>query len=277
MRAPPAALALLGLGFAVFLFWKGTAFDASPYAQPVLWRLVHVASLGGATLGALAAARHWLRTPGQRLAMLPLGLFVWRIVYFPVMVFSGHVASLVEWTLIALGLPVAVFGPFAVTIATLHGAVGFASAQLLRPVHRLVRYAVPVGFAVACAVSFTNGKDLRASPDRVRVLEGAIPAPVAPHRNPYLPRLTAPGYRPHQRVMLLAAGLTYETIPPSPWARTVMSVLEALFDENPHGSTADRVLEHYRAYASAHPLIGCRSFETCPVAVAPAPAQEAAP
>ena len=98
-----------------------------------------------------------------------------------------------------------------------------------------------------------------------------LPAPVAPHRNPYLPELFAPGYASHQRVMLLAAGLTYETIPPTPWARTVMSVLEALFGETPHGSTADRVLEHYRAYASAHPLIGCRSFETCPVTVSPAP------
>jgi hypothetical protein len=131
--------------------------------------------------------------------------------------------------------------------------------------------ALPLCLAVGSAVSFSKREDLRWSPDRVRSLDEPVPAPVAPYQNPYLPRLLAPAYASHQRVMLLAAGLTYETIPPSPWARTVMAVLEALFRETPHGSTADRVLEHYRAYASAHPLIGCRSFDSCSVSVSAAP------
>ena len=66
------------------------------------------------------------------------------------------------------------------------------------------------------------------------------------------------------------AGLTYDTIPPSPWARGVRSVLEHDFRANPHGSTADRVREHYLAYHSAHGLVGCTGGPGC--ARPPAPA-----
>ena len=83
--------------------------------------------------------------------------------------------------------------------------------------------------------------------------------PLQPEKgNPYLPALVGPGYWPNQRVVLLAAGLTYETIPPSPWATSVKAVLEGLFQEHPYGSSADRVREHYRAYHAAHGRIGCR-------------------
>jgi hypothetical protein len=274
MCARQAAIAVLGLGFAAFLFLlfrEGLALDHAPYQQSVLWRAIQVASLGGAALGTLAAASLWLQRGWQRLLLLPLAVFVWRIAYFPLMVFSGHVASIGEWLQALLGLPIWIYGVFLCAIATLHGLTAFASAQLLRPWRPLGLVALPLFLAVACAVSFSKGEDLRWSPDRFQALDAPVPAPVAPHQNPYLPRLLAPGYASHQRVMLVAAGLTYETIPPSPWARTVMSVLEALFLETPHGSTADRVLEHYRAYASAHPLIGCRSFDTCPVSVSSAP------
>jgi hypothetical protein len=272
MRARQAAIAVLGLGFAAFLLREGLALDRAPYDQAALWRAIRVASLGGATIGVLAAAGLWLERGWQRLLLVALALFVWRIAYFPLMVFSGHVASIGEWLQILLGLPIWIYGVFLCTIAGLHGLAAFASAQLLRPWHAVVLGVVPLFLAVACAVSFSKAEDLQWSPDRVQHLEAGVPPPVAPHQNPYLPQLLAPGYASHQRVMLLAAGLTYETIPPTPWARTVMSVLEALFHETPHGSTADRVLEHYLAYASAHPLIGCRSFDTCAIAVAPPPA-----
>jgi hypothetical protein len=52
----------------------------------------------------------------------------------------------------------------------------------------------------------------------------------------------------------------------------VKAVLEVLFDEKPRASTATRIRDHYLAYASAHPLIGCRSLAECPVPIQPAPA-----
>ncbi|MDH3684700.1 MAG: hypothetical protein OEP95_00660, partial [Myxococcales bacterium] len=87
--------------------------------------------------------------------------------------------------------------------------------------------------------------------------------------NPYLEALVGPGYFPTQRVMLLAAGLTYATIPPSPWATTVKAVLEGDFEVNPHGSTADRVTEHYLAYHAAQPFLGCSDYAECPLPEAP--------
>ena len=67
--------------------------------------------------------------------LLPLALFIWRIAYFPLMVFSGHVASIGEWLQLLLGLPIWIYGVFLCAIATLHAVAAFSSAQLLRPFH----------------------------------------------------------------------------------------------------------------------------------------------
>jgi hypothetical protein len=265
-------LGALALAFYGFLFFHGLAIDRAPYAQTTLWRAIHIASLGGVLLGLLA---NWLLVfdaTWQRLLMLPLTLVVWRITYFPLMVFSGHVVSISEWIHAFVGIPILIYGVFLLVIGILHTIVSFLFGQLLAPIHPLVYAALPVLVILACAVSFAKPEDLRWSPDRFSSLSDPVPPPVAPGRNPYFPRLIGAGYLPHQRVVLLAAGLTYETIPPSPWGRTVKSVLEVLFDEKPHASTATRIRDHYLAYASAHPLIGCRRFSDCPVKIEPAPA-----
>jgi len=271
-------LLLLGVPAVAFyasLFFHGLSIDRAPFAQRTLWRAVRIASLGGAAVGLLA---NWLLVfdaTWQRLCMIPLALVVWRATYFPLMVFSGHVVSVSEWIHAFVGIPIWIYGVFLLVIALLHSVVSFAFGQLLAPVHPLVYAALPLLFLLAVAVSFSKPEDLAWSPDRFASLDDPVPPPVAPGRNPYFPRLVGPGYLPHQRIVLLAAGLTYETIPPSPWGRTVKSVLEALFVEAPRASTAQRIRDHYLAYASAHPLIGCRSFAECPVEVRPAPATAA--
>lgn len=265
-------LAALALAFYGFLFFHGLSIDRAPYAQTTLWRAIHIASLGGVLLGLLA---NWLLVfdaTWQRLLMIPLALVVWRITYFPLMVFSGHVVSISEWIHAFVGIPILIYGVFLLVIGILHTIVSFLFGQLLAPIHPLVYAVLPVLVVLACAVSFAKPEDLRWSPDRFSSLSDPVPPPVAPGRNPYFPRLIGPGYLPHQRIVLLAAGLTYETIPPSPWGRTVKSVLEVLFDEKPRASTATRIRDHYLAYASAHPLIGYRSFSDCPVKIEPAPA-----
>jgi hypothetical protein len=279
MREPPRAvlrklalLAALALAFYASLFLHGLAIDAAPYAQHTLWRAVRIASLGGVAVGLLASWLLVLDAGWQRLLMIPLALLVWRVTYFPLMVFSGHVVSISEWIHAFVGLPIWIYGVFLLVIALLHTGVSFLFGQLLAPSHRAVYVALPALLLLASAVSFAKPEDLRWSPDRFSSLDDPVPPPVAPGRNPYLPRLFGPGYVPHQRIVLIAAGLTYETIPPSPWGRTVKAVLEVLFDERPHASAARRIHDHYLAYASAHPLIGCRSFAECPVAIAPAPA-----
>ena len=265
-------LAALAGAFYAFLFFHGLSIDRAPYGQKRLWRAIHIASLGGALLGLLANAFFVFDATWQRLLMIPIALVVWRITYFPLMVFSGHVVSVSEWIHAFVGIPIWIYGVFLLVIGILHTIVSFLFGQLLAPIHPLVYAVLPVLFGLACAVSFAKPEDLRWSPDRFARLSDPVPPPVAPGRNPYFSRLVGPGYLPHQRIVLLAAGLTYETIPPSPWGRTVKSVLEVLFDEQPRASTATRIRDHYLAYASAHPLIGFRSFADCPVEIAPAPA-----
>ena len=261
---PPIALA--GAALAALLFGWGVWIDRTqPLPQTALFAALQLASLGGAALG---LALGWRRadTPARR-ALFALGaLLAWRLAYFPLMVFSGHVASVGEWVLAATGLlPILVYPVFLLSVAVLHVGVAFAATLVVAPPRPWMALAVAPAFLVAAFVSFGKPSDLAPLPDRFARVDGPVPAPRAPLANPYLPALVGPGYLPNQRIMLVAAGLTYETIPPSPWARTVKAVLEGLFVENPSGSTADRVLEHYQAYRSAHPWIGCRRFADCPI------------
>jgi hypothetical protein len=265
-------LAALAAAFFGFLFFHGLAIDRAPYSQRPLWRAIHVASLGGAALGTLANCALVFDSTAQCLLMIPLVLFVWRITYFPLMVFSGHVVSVSEWIHAFVGVPIWIYGVFLLVIGVLHTGVSFLSGQLLAPIHPVMYVALPVLFLFACAVSFAKPVDLHLLPDRFASLDDPVPPPVAPRQNPYFSRLVGPGYVPHQRIVLLAAGLTYETIPPSPWGRTVKAVLEGLFNEKPRASTADRVRDHYLAYAAAHPFIGRRDFSECPsLPLAPEP------
>ncbi len=262
-------LALAAAVLAAVLFAWGLWLDAArPLHQFSLWAALHVASLGGAALGS-AVWRGRFETPGAQLALSAALLFGWRISYFPIMVFSGHVASIGEWLALAAGLPVLVYPLFLVVVATLHAVAGLGVAFLLRPPHPALRAALVPAFAVALAVSFSSAEDLAPLPDRAWRLDAPVPPPVEARANPYLAALGSPDYRPHVNVMLLAAGLTYETIPESPWARTVKAVLEHDFRRNPVASTHDRVVEHYLAYHSAHDRVGCRDLADCPVEGAP--------
>ncbi len=236
----------------------------APLEQTVLWASLHLASLGGAALG-LAAASLLARTSRERWLLVLAMLFSWRVAYFPIMVFSGHVASVGEWLLALSGLPIFVYPTFLLAVALLHAAGTGVAALLVAPPGPFLRSAAAAVFFVACCVSFNQPRDLLPIPDTAWTLgDASIPAMRSESGNPYAEALTAPGYWPNQRVVLLAATLTYDTIPPSPWATTVKAVLEGLFEAKPFGSTRERVLEHYLAYHSAHALIGCHSLDACP-------------
>jgi hypothetical protein len=225
-------------------------------------------SLAGVALGiGLGLARVRAR---RRSALALAAFLAWRISYFPIMVFSGHVASIGEWILLGSRvLPVVVYPVFLVSVAALHAVAGLAAGWLVDPgpwrrgVGLLAAAAIPA-FAVAVLVSFSTLRDFSLLPDTSLSIAATVPSARQPVANPYLPRIAAPGYALPQRVMLVAAGLTYATIPGSPWARTVKGVLEGQFELNPVASTRERVEEHYLAYHSAHTRIGCRSLETCP-------------
>lgn len=257
---------LLLLFLVVLAFWGSAIDESETLGQTQLFAALQLASLGGAALGvALAAAR--FRSVLAQIVLAVGALLVWRIAYFPIMVFSGHVASIGEWMQLGTGFPVAVYPVFFISVGLLHVLAIVAFSWLTKPPHPGLYVALLPTFAVAVAVSFSSGEDATWLPDTSYELDQEIPAARAEVANPYLPALAQPGYALQQRVMLMAAGITYATIPPSPWATTVKAVLEGQFEENPVASTADRVREHYLAYHAAHPFIGCANYRECPIAL----------
>ena len=257
--AIPAALALAAL-----LVLLGVRLDGLPaLVQLDLFVALQLASLAGAGVGLLSVLGR-AATPGRKLAFAAAALLAWRLSYFPIMVFSGHVASIGEWILALTGLPILVYPTFLISVAALHGVAAAGASCVLDPPHPLFRAGLVPAFLVALLVSFNQPRDLTLLPDTMTRLPGPVPEMRTDSENPYLTALTSSGYWPNQRLVLLAAGLTYATIPPSPWATTVEAVLVGLFAEQPHGATADRVLEHYLAYHSAHPRIGYRRLADCP-------------
>jgi hypothetical protein len=258
-----------GAAVALVLGAIGLGLDRSDaVAQAALFGSILGASLLGAALG-LGLGLGRVSAP-RRLGLGVASLVAWRISYFPIMVFSGHVASIGEWILLGSRvLPVLVYPVFLVSVASLHAVAGLAASWLVDPgpgrrQEGLLATAAIPAFAVAVLVSFSTLRDVALLPDTSLSIAAPVPIARQPESNPYLPSITAPGYALPQRVMLVAAGLTYATIPDSPWARTVKGVLEGLFLAKPIASTRDRVEEHYLAYHSAHAFIGCRSVEACP-------------
>ncbi len=253
-----AALLLLpGLLLLGFLLDGQPALD-----QTLLWLSLQLASLTGAGLGLMAAAAR-AKTTQLRLGFVLAALVAWRLAYFPIMVFSGHMAALAEWVAIALGLPPFVYPKFLSFVTLLHALAAALACLVLAPPKQLWRVVGATVLALCVCVSFNQPRDLSPLPDTAWTLEQPAPPMRRAAANPYWPALAAPGYWPNQRVVLLAAALTFETIPPSPWATTVKAVLADSFEANPHGATKERVREHYHAYHSAHALIGCRRLDNC--------------
>lgn len=249
----------------IFSIW-GLALDRSDaLIQKQIFLALQAASLSGILLGAIVVARNY-RSAFAWLFFLVLALAAWRLSYFPIMVFSGHVASIGEWIQLSLGLSVVIYPIFLCAVFSLNFLSTRAFIKLIhRPRWLFTGVAIPV-FIPAFAVSFSDSKDWSWLPDSTIELVEEIPLPSMAERNPYLSALSDSRYGVRQRVMLVAAGVTYETIPPSPWATSVKAVLEGLFSDNPVASTHGRVVEHYQAYHSAHTFIGCQSFEECPIA-----------
>lgn len=255
LGAAPLLVGLVLLGFVL------DGMDA--LNQTALWLGLHLASLGGAGVG-LAAASPLAKTGRQRGLLVLAMLFAWRASYFPVMVFSGHVASIGEWLLALSGLPIIVYPTFLLAVAVIHAAAAGVSSLLVVPPKPFLRWAAAGAFFVASCVSFAKPSDLLPIPDTYWTIDTEAAPPMREESgNPYLTAVTAEGYWLNQRVVLVAAALTYDTIPPSAWATTVKAVLEDLFVAHPYGSASDRVREHYLSYHTAHPLIGCRGLEDC--------------
>jgi len=251
----------------------GSLLDRDPYlTQPRLYVAIHLAGFVGIGLAGAAVWPH-LPTPAARIGFFPLAFLVWRVAYFPLMVFSGHAAAIGEWSLAAVGLhPRWIYPTFLLTLAAGNGLGVALSAGLLvgknrkiplpeSRAGRLWRRAVVAPIVLpallfAGLLSFTTPGDLRLLPDTRWQGPVLVPVIAAPRANPYRAALREPGYTLPQRALLLAAASTYATIPNSPWSTAVKGTLEAEFEADPYGGTSARIREHYLAYLAAHSKIG---------------------
>lgn len=221
-----------------------------PTSSSAFYCAFTVASLIGLAWGSLSA---WprLKTRKQRLAY-GTGLYIsWRLAWFPVMVFSGTGAAYAESLALVCHIPKSIYPWFLLLVSALHAAAAFLISWPFLSAHRFRWIVAALALFPASAISFSKLADLHPLPDRCWALHPQQTASL-PVANPYLPALKRREYQWHQRLLLLAAGSTYNLIPSSPWSRDVQGTLESLFRKNPFGSTADRVEEHYRGYLAAH-------------------------
>lgn len=213
---------------------------------------VHVAALVGvAACIFVGASTTRTRRAWARAALAAyLG---WRVAFFPVLVLSGHAAAISEWTVRFLHgnawtvcpmLLLAMATGTAITVRLVHATLGAGSWR------RRVICGAPC--IAAGLISFTAPSDLDLLPDRTPWSNTPTPEASPPLGNAYQHALDAGLVGAAQRPLVIAASLTYETIPCAPWASHVQGTLELAFRGHPKASSMDRVREHFQAFAAAH-------------------------
>lgn len=254
----------------ITLVLTGVVIDQThPITQQQLYVSFHLAGVLGIGMVMLYLFPR-LPSPLLKIAFVIGALIAWRVSYFPLMVFSGHIASIGEWLLVRIPFaPVFIFPTFLVSLAAMNGLVTACVWTLLKYRDwKVYATIVPAGL-FAAIISFNTLADLgQLLPDHPWTQARPVPPIHLPQANPYLPKITRPGYNWAQRAWLFAAGNTYALIPESPWARVVKGVLEDVTNKNPVATSATRVVDHYLAYLRAHRYIGCRqadlaSLERC--------------
>ena len=244
----------------------GLMIDGSrELTQPDLFWAFHIVSLMGigTFLGFIwMTHRSWKIKIGYCI----LSFFVWRITYFPHLVFAGFITTLVEasYTLITpkTGL---IYPIFLISLWILHGmCLGLLNiiihpistqrtwvAKISLPRWIIISLGLPA-LLVATLVSFSTPDDIHIFPDYPWHISKPLPPAGIPNKNPYLPKFEQAHRSVPSRVLLLCAGITYEFIPHSPWAYDVKGTLSELVQKRPYASTTERLEEHYLAYLVAH-------------------------
>lgn len=215
------------------------------------------------SLGAVIAAVSWwcadVQSTWQRLLIVVAAMLAWRVSYFPIMVFSGWIATLFEkLTLPYKNVPIIIYPTYLICLFVMHTIAAVAAGALvtLNWIY-LLPITVPA-FVMATLVSFTGRADYKLLPDNEVTLNEPLPPGKLPTGNVYQSELEKGGLSIPRFAIIFASTTIYPLIPHSPWSATVKGTLEELFRNMPEASTAIRVRDHYVAYHRAHPLIGSR-------------------
>ncbi|NOY61774.1 MAG: hypothetical protein GXP10_01250 [Gammaproteobacteria bacterium] len=244
---------LLLLAFGLWLDGRTTL------EQWPLFMAFQSASLAGA---ALAVAWLWPRLPGvaRRTILIVAALIIWRVSYFPIMVWAGWVTTLADWLVVQTGLlPSTIYPLFLLTVALMNSAAIITGALAVEHKSRVVLPLLSLAFIVAAMVSFTSKDDLTLLPDNNIAIHQSPPLAKPPVENSYFAVLDRADYNAAEWVLIFASASMYSAIPPTPWSTIVKGVLEEEFRAEPKASSAERVREHYLAFRSAHRYMKCGS------------------
>lgn len=245
----------LTLGLAAILF--GAILDIRPtISTGNLFFAFYGASLGGLLLG-LIPAWHRVTVSWQRVGLLMMALFVWRVAYFPFFVIAGWVATWSDWIFFTFEANFSVvYVIFLLVIMCLHGITVFTAwISIYYRLWIVVLAALPL-CTLAILVSFNQLEDFSLLPDRTIQRSLTSMRSVTPEEgNIYITLLQREQYNSAQRVLLRSGSILYAIIPHAPWSTTVKEIIAHGIRTNPVGSSADRIYEHYISFVVAHPCI----------------------
>lgn len=238
--------------------------------QPTLfWSFMFASSAG--ILGGWETATRLDRNKVRKLAALVVCVVVFRITWFPLMVFAGFIAALgevitfgvAERSIIFPTFLVALFGMeyvvswVAASVVTVHeiddepGVGGFLTAI---PRKLLIAVGLP-SLAIAFMVSFMSADDYVLFPDEPWSEPRPVPPIVPPDGNPYLDKLESGDNGAFETVYLVNAGMTFDLVPEGPWGGAVKGTLAYLFSRQLDAPASERIADHYLGYLAAHRTI----------------------
>jgi len=226
-------------------------------AQAPLFIAFHFASLAGVTLAVIYL---WPELPGvlRKLILIIAALIIWRVSFFPIMVFAGWFATLGDWLILQSDwVPTVIYPSFLIVMAIMNFAVVVVGGLTVHYRRYTALPVLSIALVVAIMVSFTDRTDLRVLPDRSFSLSDVPPTYQASLGNPYYEAVQTSDYNVAEYVLVYSSAIMFSAIPSTPWSTTVKSVLEHEFRHMPQASSERRVIEHYLAFRSAHKWITC--------------------
>ncbi len=230
--------------------------------QHWLFLAFQLASVTGVVFG---IAWMWsnLNNVFMRTLMILCALLVWRMSYFPIMVWAGWVATLGDWLMLQVNfLPAIVYPTFLLMIALMHGLAIIAGGTAVLRKNFVALPLLGAAFIIASMVSMTAKEDFSLSPDNSYTIEQNLPTVQLPRENSYLLAMETEDFNLAEQVLVFASGAMYAAIPSTPWSVAVKGTLEQAFRDKPKASSAQRVREHYLAFRSAQPRIRCCDEES---------------
>ena len=209
------ALLLLSTFILLLLGFKLDAI--ADLSQPDLfWSFTLASAIG--TLGAIALRWDSNRPWWRHITHFSAALVLWRLSYFPHLVFAGFLATLGEVALHTLGFQQPPIYPFfLLALASLHlgslwafgmvleeGQGKLAGLQrLLRPPQALVAALSLPALMIATMVSLSTPQDQHFLPDRPWATARTLPTPGKDGPNPYMPKALESNRAPAPRILLL--------------------------------------------------------------------------